>query len=78
MLIEDEGVPAGFVAQHAPYWNDKEAIGYGLDEAFLYDLEQDDLVVLVMDLAVRLDLANLTDEEFEEDYNEQPPWSEDE
>jgi hypothetical protein len=64
--MSENEITKGFVLEHAAYWSDKEAIGYAMDEAFVHELDVEDLRELVFDLAVRLDSANLADDEFEE------------
>ena len=68
--MSENEITKGFVLEHAAYWSDKEAIGYAMDEAFVHELDVEDLRELVFDLAVRLDSANLSDDEFEEDYGD--------
>lgn len=67
--MNEDGITKGFVSEHAVYWSDKEIIGYAMDEAFVYELDVEDLREMVFDLAMRLDAINLTDDEFEEDYD---------
>ena len=75
--MNDEGIAKGFVSEHAAYWSDKEIIGYAMDEAFVYELDVEDLREMVFDLAMRLDEINLRDDEFGEELSE-PAYDEDE
>lgn len=68
--MNDDGVMKGFVSEHAAYWSDKEIIGYAMDEAFVHELDVEDLREMVFDLAMRLDEINLRDDEFGEAFPE--------
>ena len=69
-LFNDPEITKGFVLEHAAYWSDKEVIGYAMDEAFVHELDVEDLRELVFDLAVRLDSINLANDEFEDEYGD--------
>lgn len=66
-MSSEDGITKGFVSEHAAYWSDKEIIGYAMDEAFVHELDVEDLREMVFDLAMRLDEINLRDDEFGEE-----------
>ena len=66
--MSEDGITKGFVSEHAAYWSDKEIIGYAMDEAFVHELDEEDLREMVFDLAMRLDEINLRDDEFGEEF----------
>ena len=68
--MSDTEITKGFVSEHAAYWSDKEIIGYAMDEAFVHELDVEDLREMVFDLAMRLDEINLRDDEFREVFPE--------
>lgn len=68
--MSEDGITKGFVSEHAAYWSDKEIIGYAMDEAFVHELDEEDLREMVFDLAMRLDEINLRDDEFGEAFPE--------
>ena len=68
--MSDGEITKGFVSEHAAYWSDKEIIGYAMDEAFVHELDEEDLREMVFDMAMRLDEINLRDDEFGETFHE--------
>ena len=68
--MSEDGITKGFVSEHAAYWSDKEIIGYAMDEAFVHELDEEDLREMVFDLAMRLDEINLSADEFGEAFPE--------
>ena len=75
--MSENEITKGFVSEHAAYWSDKEIIGYAMDEAFVHELDEEDLREMVFDLAMRLDEINLSADEFGEELSE-PVYDEDE
>lgn len=69
-MSSEDGITKGFVSEHAAYWSDKEIIGYAMDEAFVHELDVEDLREMVFDLAMRLDEINLRDDEFGEELED--------